>query len=139
MDNCALVAESSPDPSSQVGCVVYNHYGTSCGLGMNSFPPKMRVDLAYYQNRELKYDRVVHAEMRALLMAGNQAKGGSLYCTHPPCKDCAKHICDAGITHVYLLQSALGGEWARRCSASVQVAMQLFAECEVNVVTLPDV
>lgn len=40
----------------------------------------------------------IHAEMNALLEAGRpKATGGSLYCTHFPCIDCAKSIIQTGI------------------------------------------
>lgn len=42
----------------------------------------------------------VHAEMNALLQAGMEAKGGTLYCTIVPCNTCAKMIINAGIKRV---------------------------------------
>ncbi len=42
----------------------------------------------------------VHAEMNALIQAGRLAKGGTMYVTNFPCRDCAKLIINAGIIRV---------------------------------------
>ncbi len=42
----------------------------------------------------------VHAEMNALIQAGREARGGTLYCTVLPCNTCAKMILNAGIKRV---------------------------------------
>ena len=133
------LAPRSPDPSTKGGCIIYAEYGVSVGVGWNSFPINMKVDDSYYSNRDLKYPRVIHAEMRALLGASDQAFKGQLYCNLPPCSDCAKHICDAGLLEVYIAESGMKSEWARRCSASVQLSMQLFDECSIKVVEVPGV
>ncbi|QQK75070.1 deaminase [Salicibibacter cibarius] len=43
----------------------------------------------------------VHAEAKALLEAGKQAKGASMRTTHEPCHQCRKLIIAAGIEKVY--------------------------------------
>lgn len=45
--------------------------------------------------------RGTHAEMNALLKAGDKAEGASLYTFVYPCSSCAKHIDAAGINEVY--------------------------------------
>ncbi len=42
----------------------------------------------------------VHAEMNALIFAGKDARGGTLYTTIVPCSSCAKMIINAGLTRV---------------------------------------
>jgi dCMP deaminase len=43
----------------------------------------------------------VHAEANAVVFTGrNRAKGGTIYCTHQPCVECAKLIIQAGIKRV---------------------------------------
>jgi dCMP deaminase len=134
LDFCDKIAHRSPDPSTKVGCIIYAPYGVSVGMGWNSFPANMKVDVSYYQNRELKYDRIVHAEMRALMAATDHAMGGRLYTTLPPCKECAKHICDAGLSEVYLRTSSMQADWVKRFPGEVQKSMQLFAECDIQVI-----
>lgn len=136
---CNQLAQRSPDPSTKVGAMVYAKYNVSVGIGWNSFPLNSKACLSYYHNRPLKYDRIIHAEMRALLIAGDHAMEGSLYTSLVPCKECAKYICEAGITHVYFFESCLHSDWVKRFPDVVQVSMQLFAESDVNVVQVPDV
>jgi deoxycytidylate deaminase/dephospho-CoA kinase len=56
----------------------------------------------------IEFSRAVHAEMHALLTAGEakgaQIKGGKLFVTTYPCHSCARHIVAAGIREVYFLE-----------------------------------
>ena len=48
---------------------------------------------------------VIHAEMNCLakVAASNESsKGGSMFCTHTPCTECAKMIVQAGIKEVFV-------------------------------------
>jgi dCMP deaminase len=48
-----------------------------------------------------KYE--IHAEMNAIIFAarnGIKIEGATLYCTHQPCADCLKNICQSGIKRV---------------------------------------
>lgn len=131
-------AANSPDPSSKMGAVLYNQYGVACGFGWNSFPTNMVVDKAYYHDRALKYDRVIHAEMRCLLMAGPDTYGASLYTGCPPCKECAKHVAEARVKTVYWWTSRMKHSFVQRYPENIQVSMQLFAECDIKVIPIPD-
>lgn len=42
----------------------------------------------------------VHSEMNALIFAGKEARGGTLYTTIVPCNTCAKMIINAGVRRV---------------------------------------
>lgn len=56
----------------------------------------------------LEFSRSIHAEMHALItagqLAGDQIMGGSLYCTTYPCHPCARHIVASGIVNVYFIE-----------------------------------
>ncbi|MDR3678736.1 MAG: anti-phage dCTP deaminase [Flavipsychrobacter sp.] len=56
----------------------------------------------------IEFSRAVHAEMHAIIMgsqlAGNQMKGGKLYCTTYPCHNCGRHIVVAGIQEIYYIE-----------------------------------
>jgi dCMP deaminase len=48
-------------------------------------------------------DEVIHAEMNALMFVArstSSSQGTTLYCTHAPCVNCAKHLIQAGIVAV---------------------------------------
>ena len=41
--------------------------------------------------------RAVHAEENAVIQGGASLVGSTVYCTHPPCRRCAKMLCNARI------------------------------------------
>lgn len=57
----------------------------------------------------IEFSRSVHAEMHAIIQAGQQGyggkiKGGKLFCTTYPCHSCARHIIASGIKEVYYIE-----------------------------------
>lgn len=118
------MALRSPDPSTKVGCVIVQSsflgYAT-VGAGWNDFP--RGVPSYWWETRELKYRAVVHAEVRALLRAGPNADGATLYVTHHPCRDCAKMIAAAGIKAVVCPSKPWRDdpEVAQSCADAVQM------------------
>lgn len=134
------VAKASPDPSSKIGCIILHQIGKhEVGRGFNSFPEQSICDKAYYDDRSLKYDRIVHAEMRAIISAGRlSCIGGSLYVSCPPCKECAKSIAEARIARVYFWSSRMQHSFVQRFPESINTAMTIFAENGVKVVEVPD-
>src|SRR3990172_652993 len=91
-----LVGSWSKDPSTKCGCVVVRPNRTVLSVGYNGFPRGMSDDIALYENRTEKIQRIVHAETNALL--GVEATGCTLY-VWPllPCTRCATHVIQAGI------------------------------------------
>jgi dCMP deaminase len=49
------------------------------------------------EENDVTKDEVIHAEMNAILKAGNDASGAILYVTMSPCVECAKIIKQSGI------------------------------------------
>ena len=96
----AAAATRSRDPSTQVGAVIVRPDKSVAAVGYNGFPRGMEDRPEWYEERAEKYDRVIHAEMNALMSMKEHAAGCTIAITHPPCKDCAKHIAAAGITRV---------------------------------------
>lgn len=95
----------------QVGAVVTNPHGRIIATGYNGPPARSshcsdqhpcRDDVLETHAPE-SYIKcmAVHAEVNALLTAGEQARGGILAVTVSPCRDCAKVIVNAGISAVY--------------------------------------
>jgi len=68
----------------------------------------------------------VHAELNALLFAGREAQGATLYVTHEPCMNCALAIINSGIKRV--LFSHFYGQhkeiWEMLQACGVQVLVQ---------------
>jgi dCMP deaminase len=94
-----LVASWSKDPSTKTGAVIVRPDKTVLSVGFNGFPKKMKDDPEQYANREVKYSKIVHCEMNALIHARESLEGCTLY-TVPfaSCDRCAVHMIQAGIT-----------------------------------------
>lgn len=102
------VASWSKDPSTKVGAVLVGDDNIVVGLGYNGFARGVADTEERLQNRELKYKLVVHAEVNAILMAGDKARGASLYvwpAFNIPncCHDCTKTAIQAGISEIVSL------------------------------------
>lgn len=139
--DCFELAQNSPDPSTKVGAKLYSlvdedstspDWRNCIACAWNSFPASSQVGPEFYDIRDLKYDRMIHAEMRCLLMVGLDARGSILYTSMIPCKDCAKHIAEAGVKRVYYPASCLASDFVRRQAASVHIGQLILAECGVE-------
>lgn len=98
------VAEWSKDPSTQVGAVIVGNQKQILSQGFNGFARGIMDYPQRYENRELKYKYIVHAEANAIYNAihnGASTLGSTIY-VHglPVCHECAKAIIQAGIKKV---------------------------------------
>ena len=102
MDLAGFIAGWSKDPSTQVGAVIADPKSKRViSMGFNGFPAGVEDLQDRLETREIKYEMVVHAEQNALLFAGPQAQGCTLYVTPlPPCARCGVIIIQAGIQRV---------------------------------------
>lgn len=91
----------SKDPSTKTGSVIVRPNRTFVSLGFNGFPQPMQDKPEWYSNRDEKYSRIVHAEMNALVFAGQDLSGCTLY-NYPllPCDRCFVHMAQAGIVRI---------------------------------------
>ena len=125
----AHIADWSKDPSTKVGAVIVRPDRTIASLGFNGFP--MGTDDSYelYKDRESKYQRIVHAEMNALLFLRERAIGFTLY-TWPflPCDRCAACVIQAGIARV-VSRSCTEDRWGD----AIQRGIDLMTEANVIV------
>ena len=99
------VSTFSKDPSTQVGAVIVDDDNRVISIGYNGFPKGIKDDNRL-DNREIKYEMVVHAEANALLFANTPVKGCTIY-TWPfqPCSRCAALIIQAGIRRVVSIEN----------------------------------
>lgn len=96
-----LVSEMSKDPSTKIGAVLVKDRRV-IATGYNGFPRGIADD-ERLNDRAVKYELVVHAEMNCLLQAGPEADGATLYgfgYAAAPCRNCGKHIIQAGVARV---------------------------------------
>ena len=105
----------SKDPSRQIGCVAVGDKGQVLAQGYNGFPRGIEDSPEIYNNRELKYKYIVHAEMNTIFNAsynGVSLDGATLY-VHglPCCSDCAKCIVQVGIKQIFMNKQDVPDTW----------------------------
>lgn len=131
------VSHWSKDPSSKIGAVIVNDLGQIVATGYNGFPRGVHDDEDRYNNRELKYKLVAHAEFNAVIQAGKEAKGGTLY-VYPgwgrPCMccDCAKSAIQGGIRRVVGLVREQDKDKLERWKESLALAQMMCDEAGIE-------
>jgi len=100
-------AKMSKDPSSKIGAVIVGPDREIRSVGFNGFPRGVADTDERLNDREQKYDLVVHAELNAVLaaaMVGTSVKGCTLYLHAPfggpPCIRCTVSLIQAGIIEI---------------------------------------
>ena len=124
------VSMFSKDPSTKVGAVIVDDDNRVVSIGYNGFPKGIKDDHRL-DNRELKYDMIVHAEANALLFANAPVKGCTIY-TWPfqPCSRCASLIIQAGIRRVVSVESE-----DQKWSSNFQLAHDMMTEARIEIET----
>lgn len=133
-----LVSSKSKDPSIQVGAIIVNDYNHVVCTGYNGFPRGVEETPERLISPE-KYNWVVHAEKNAILQAcylGIPLKGLTMIVSGPSCSECAKAICQSGISRVYTIIDREEFQKTRKTtsdawSKSWDVAEQMFKEAGV--------
>lgn len=123
------VSEWSKDPSTRCGAVIVRPDKTIASLGFNGYPrhlPDEELD-----QRFKKYERIIHAEMNALLFLKEPPVGYTMYVWPMlPCNRCAAHIIQVGIKKVVSLPITKA---TQHWSTHVDTAVQMFQEAGVNI------
>jgi dCMP deaminase len=124
------VAGWSKDPSTKVGAVLVSPDRSQVVLGYNGFPRGVHDADYRYQDKEMKYDRVVHAELNAILNSTVRPIGWTLYVSPlPPCNECAKAIIQSGIKKIIWKDGKTSDKW----KDSFMTSYQMFEEAGVEV------
>jgi dCMP deaminase len=122
----------SKDPSTQVGAIVVGCDGQILSQGFNGFPRGIKDSEERLNNRERKYELIVHAEMNAIYNAslnGVSLKDSTLYVYGLPiCNECAKGIIQVGIKKVIAMRPE---KYNIAWEESINNARNLFTEAEV--------
>lgn len=132
MELAKMVSTWSKDPSTQTGAVLVSPDRKHVVLGYNGFPARMSDAQRFYDDRELKYSRIVHCEMNAMMNAGGRVDGYTLY-TYPflSCDRCAAHMIAAGI--VRAVGPKPSSDAASRWEAALHKTRAYFNEAGVEV------
>ena len=112
----------SKDPSSKIGAVAIGEKGQVLATGFNGFPRGIADTDQRLNDRETKYQYVVHAEMNAIYNAtynGVALDGATLYVYGLPiCSECAKGIIQVGIKRVVMPDMEYPVKWVNSFSHS---------------------
>jgi len=124
-----LVSSWSKDPGTKVGAVIVDMNNRIVSIGYNGFPRGVE-DFPYrLENREVKLQMTVHAELNALMFAQRPVEGYTLYVwPMQSCAKCASAIIQAGIQRVVSPNHHVRPEWKR----SFDIANEMFREAGVE-------
>lgn len=138
LDEAEKWASASKDPSTKVGAVLVDQHNVLVSTGFNGFPRGVDDTAARYNNRELKYKFVMHAEANAVINAKGRAEGCRLY-IYPSfglphmCNECAKVVIQAGVCEVIGYAGGAITRWAE----SLEIARQMCVEAGVHFREVP--
>ena len=132
------ISSWSKDPSKQIGAVAVNSDRRILATGYNGFPKGIEDIPARYEDRSIKYDLVVHAEMNCIYNAtfsGISLKDATMYVWGlPVCHDCAKGIIQVGINRIVIGMMDSPQKWLD----SFEKSRRMFDESDVVVDFLHD-
>lgn len=94
------VAQWSKDPSTKCGAVVVDDTRRVVSMGFNGFARGTDDSPEKYADRDYKLENVIHCEENAILQAGEDLAGYSIYSSAMPCSRCAACIIQCGIQTV---------------------------------------
>ncbi len=83
---------------------------------------KTNLEMFFFPDRAMNWCTAVHAEVWAVLSAGDRARGGTLYSTTFPCFQCAEKLIQAGVMKVWYTEAypdAAGEQRFRLAGAEV--------------------
>jgi len=131
-----LVGSWSKDPSTKVGAVIADSCNRNVSVGFNGFPKGVIDDPALYADKEYKHKVIIHAETNAILFAGRELHGCSIYTDPlPTCSVCASLIIQSGICRVvsYDLEEGTKERWRD----SFILAKDMYEQAGVEFITYP--
>lgn len=126
LDLALMIAGWSKD-STKVGAVLVDG-NRIISLGFNGFARGVSDEAT---DRATKIHKTIHAESNAILFANRSVTGCTLYCTHPPCANCASLIIQSGITKVVFRSPT--ADFMSRWADSVALSLAMFDEASVEV------
>ena len=124
------IATWSKDPSTKVGAVIVDDERRIISTGYNGFPRDVEDTDHRLQNRDVKYEMIVHGEINAIVFANQNLQGTTLY-TWPfmPCSRCAGIVIQSGIRTVVAPYND-----NPRWKSSFELTEQMFREAGVRLI-----
>lgn len=123
----------SKDPSTKVGAVIVDKDNRIVSTGYNGFPKDIKDTKNRYENRDIKYKIILHAEENAISYAKRDLSNCKLYISGlPPCAHCASLIIQSGIKTVIVKKQEIPERWVE----SVKLSKQIFKEAKVQLLEI---
>ena len=129
------ISHWSKDPSTKVGCVAVDLDSKRVlAMGYNGFPPRISDTKERLNDREKKYQFVVHAEQNMIYHAalnGVSLDGSAVYVSPLGiCNECAKGLITVGVCDVFM---PMIRKHVETWHAKHKVAMDMFREANIGV------
>lgn len=137
MDVARLCSTWSHDPSTKVGAVAVSHQRIILSTGWNGFPRGIFDSAERLNDREVKYQYTVHAEMNCIYnatLSGVSLNNSTLYIWGLPiCHECAKGVIQSGISTVVIPTYV---DMPDRWKSSWSLTRDMFTETGINIITM---
>jgi dCMP deaminase len=125
------VALWSKDPSTQTGAVLVDERRRLVSVGFNGFPHKIKDD-ERLQDRRLKYEIILHAEINALIVAARPLVHHTLYLyPYLSCSRCTVVMIQAEIAKV--VAPSLADDKKERWETNLLLSERLYEEAGIEV------
>ncbi len=128
----------SKDPSTQTGAIIISPNNVLIGVGYNHLPERFNDDPKVWNDRNLKLEHVIHAEVATInnaLSKGYSTEGTTMYMPWVPCTPCAEAIVNAGIVE-YVNHQAMVDKTPENWRESTQNALKVLEEAGVKYRTI---
>jgi len=137
LDMAMLVASWSKDPSTGVGAVIVDEHKRIVSVGFNGFAKGVHDLPEHLEHRPTKYEKIIHAEMNAILFAQRPLDTCTLYIYPlPPCARCAACIIQSGIRNVVVGQSNVERDAESQYGVLDDITRQMFLDAGVRIIVL---
>lgn len=138
MADAYLVAQTSSDPSTQNGAVLFNPKGLRIGYDCNHFPIGVEYTAERWE-RPLKYEVIEHAERNSIFHAarmGCSTENSTMVVPWAACSDCARAIIQAGVKRVVRHQQSTIRGQGRNWDGTISTADMMLKEANIEVIDL---
>jgi len=130
-------ASYSKDSSTKVGAIISKNINDIVSQGYNGFPEGDPDLKEHYEDRNIKYPKIIHAEINALKKAmwnGQKSLIGCTLYTIPlmPCSECAKILIAFGLERV--VSYRLTGNQIERWGKNIEKSIELFEERGIEII-----
>lgn len=131
------VSTWSKDPSKKIGAVAVSKTNRILCTGYNGFPRGFDDSEERYNNREIKYKYVVHAEKNLIYNAcleGVSLKDSKVFVWGlPVCSECAKGLIQVGVSEIYISAESFG---VPKWDESFAMTRELLEEAKIPIYVL---